>query len=295
MANQTGRKSKQGSFLSVSIMFSITLALFVAGLFGVLVVFSKQLEKIVQDNIRIQVYLKQDLQDSARVKIRKQLESGAYINQEIEEPVRFISKDEAAKKFILETGEDFYKFMGENPLHDSFVIAVGAVYQSPQQLNNIKKILEKISGVHYVDFNPNLIESMNRNRNILGGILMGSALALFGVVILLIRNTLRLALFSQRFLIRSMQLVGATRSFIIKPFLIRAIVYGLAGALFASLLILGLLSLIARKFPELSLIVNRDQILIVFAILGVLGIFVSVYTTWRAIQKYLALSLDELY
>ena len=180
-------------------MFSITLALFVAGLFGVLILFSKQLERIVQDNIRIQVYLKQDLSDSARLKVRKKIESGDYLNREIEQPVHFISKDEAAKKFILETGEDFYKFMGENPLHDSFVIAISALYQSPQQLNSIKKILEKIPGVHYVDYNPNLIESMNRNRNILGGILMGSALALFGVVILLIRNTLRLALFSQRF------------------------------------------------------------------------------------------------
>ena len=83
MANQTGRKSKQGSFLSVSIMFSITLALFVAGLFGVLIVFSKQLEKIVQDNIRIQVYLKQDLSDTARLKVRKQIESGDYLNREI--------------------------------------------------------------------------------------------------------------------------------------------------------------------------------------------------------------------
>ena len=136
---------------------------------------------------------------------------------------------------------------------------------------------------------------MNRNRNILGGILMGSALALFGVVILLIRNTLRLALFSQRFLIRSMQLIGATRNFIIKPFLVRAIIYGLAGAFLASLLILGLLTIIARKFPELSVVMNRDHILTVFALLGVLGIFVSVYSTWRAIHQYLALSLDELY
>jgi cell division transport system permease protein len=276
-------------------MFSITLALFVAGLFGVLVVFSKQLEKIVQDNIRIQVYLKQDLSDSSRILVRKQLESGAYINHEIEQPVQFISKDEAAKKFILETGEDFYKFMGENPLHDSFVVAVAAASQSAQQLNTIKKIIEKIPGVHYVDYNPNLIESMNRNRNILGGILMGSALAFFGVVILLIRNTLRLALFSQRFLIRSMQLVGATRAFIIRPFLARATVYGLAGGILASLMILGLLNLITQKFPELSAVINPNQILVVFAFLGVLGIFVTVYTTWRAIHHYLALSLDELY
>lgn len=288
-------KKKLGSYPSASVIFSITMALFVAGLFGVLMTFSRQLEKVVQENIRIQVYLKREL-DPTRIKaIKKELEGKDFLNKLIKTPISFVSKEEAAKQFIRDTGEDFYKFMGENPLYDSYVLAVAPTFQSATQLSSIKKKLEKIKGVHFVDYNPNLIESINKNRTAIGVVLGGSSLTLFLVVILLIRNTLRLALFSQRFLIRSMQLVGATRGFITKPFLVRATGYGLTGSVIASTLLIGLVSYANEVIPELRLIIDPMEIFAVLGILTAVGIFVSVWSTWRAMVHYLSLSLDELY
>lgn len=289
------RKKKLGSYPSVSVVLSITLALFVAGLAGVLFSYTRELERVVQDNIRIQVYLKSDVNDSLRNVIETTIKRQEFVNPAIRESVRFISKAEAARQFIRDTGEDFSSFLGENPLHDSYQVAVAGPWQSPGQLKSIKARIEKIPGVYFVDYNPNLIESVNRNRNILGAVLLGCAAALLAVVFLLIRNTIRLALFSQRFLIRSMQLVGATRGFITRPFLLRSVWYGVLGAVLAGLMLGGLLMLATRYFPELSLIQNNQSLLMVLGSMSGLGIFVSLFSTWGAMRMYLALSLDELY
>lgn len=295
LVKKKSSKKKLGNYPSASVIFSITMALFVAGLFGILITFSRQLERVVQENVRVQVYLKRDLDDTDLKAIKKELENSDFLNKAVSNPIVFISRDDAAKKFIKDTGEDFYKFMGENPLFDSYMLTVKSDFQSAVKLASIKKKLENKKEVHYVDYNPNLIESINENRNTIGIVLAGSSITLFIVVILLIRNTLRLALFSQRFLIRSMQLVGATRGFITKPFLLRATGYGLAGATIASLLLMGLVIYAGKVIPEINMIINNKEILIVLAMLTCLGIFVSVWSTWRAMAHYLSLSLDELY
>ncbi|MBM3176744.1 MAG: ABC transporter permease [Bacteroidetes bacterium] len=292
---KSGKKKKLGSYPSASVVFSITLALFVIGLFGTLLTFTRELERVVQENIRIQVYLKKGIGKEDIAQIKKKLTADSFINQSVEAPITFIARDDAAKKFIKETGEDFYQFMGENPLHDSFILAVAPAFQSSKSLRGLKSKIEKYRGVHYVDYNPNLIESINQNRNVIAVILLGCAAVLFAVSILLIRNTLRLALFSQRFLIRSMQLVGATNGFITKPFLKRSALYGLSASLIASALLIGLVTLAIRNFPEVGLIVNERSILTVLASVALLGIFVAVSSTWFAVRKYLALSLDQLY
>jgi cell division transport system permease protein len=292
---KAGKRKKLGSYPSASVVFSITLALFVIGLFGILLTFTRELERVVQENIRIQVYLKKELNQQDLKGLRKKLEKDSFINRTVPDAITFVSRQDAAKKFIKETGEDFYQFMGENPLHDSFIIAVAPGFQSAKSLRELKKKIEKWHGVHYVDYNPNLIESINRNRNVIAVILLGSAAVLFAVAVLLIRNTLRLALFSQRFLIRSMQLVGATNGFITKPFLKRSALYGFAASMIAAALLIALITLAIRNFPEVSLIVNQKSILAVLGTVALLGIFVAVTSTWFAVRKYLTLSLDQLY
>jgi len=136
------RKKKLGSYPSASVVISITLALFVAGLAGALFSFTRELERVVQDNIRIQVYLKNDVTDSLRKVIRKSLEKEGFINRSVKESLRYVSREEAAKQFIRDTGEDFSTFMGENPLHDSFILAVGQEYQSAGKLRELKARLE---------------------------------------------------------------------------------------------------------------------------------------------------------
>ena len=284
-------KKKLGSYPSVSVIFSITLALFVIGLFGILVVYSGELERVVRENFRVQVFLKNDLTDSVKKVIKKKLEKQEYVAGN---SLIFISKEEAKKKFIQETGEDF-SFLGENLLRETFQFGVPPSYQDSIKLIGIKKSLEKVYGIFQVYYVESSISAINQNKKKIGLVLVGIASLLFTVVVLLINNTLRLALFSQRFLIRSMQLVGATRGFIKKPFLLRALLYGFIGGIISSAILVSLLTFANKRIPELTSIQNNERIMIVLASLVVLGIFVAFISTHRAVSKYLQLSLDELY
>ncbi len=133
------KKKKLGSYPSISVVASITLALFAIGVFGALVIYSKELEKVVKDTIKIQVYLKSQLSTEERLKIQKVFSSEYFLPREVANPIQYISKEEAASQFIKETGENFKKFLGENPLHDAYLIRISEAYQSPQSLTKIKK------------------------------------------------------------------------------------------------------------------------------------------------------------
>jgi cell division transport system permease protein len=291
----SARKKKLGSYPSISVVASITLALFAIGVFGALVIYSKELEKAVKENIRIQVYLNRQLTNEERLKIEKQFSTRYFVPRNSPDAIQYVSKEEAEKQFVKETGEDFKKFLGENPLHDAYVIKVDEAYQSKETLVKIKTDLEKIRGVFQVYYAENVIESINKNITQIGLALMGIVAVLLVIVVLLINNTLRLALFSQRFLIRSMQLVGAKRWFIQGPFLLRASLHGLLSGILASGFLFGLLTLATNRIAELKLIQNNDRLLLLMGSLLLLGIVVAVVSSYRAVSKYLKLSLDELY
>lgn len=290
------KQKKLGSYPFVSVVLSITLALFSVGVFGVLVIYSGELARLVKENVRIQVYLKNQLEEKDVKAIEKQLASTNFILKDpSKNPLLFVSKEEAAKQFIKDTGEDFQKFLGENPLRDAYLVTIDPAFHDKKALNEIKAKVEKINGVFQVYYVESLVESINKNIAKIGLVLLGLASLLLLVVVLLINNTLRLALFSQRFLIRSMQLVGATRTFIQGPFLWRALMHGAIAGVIASGLLWALIQFGHRKIEELQLVQNQERILILLASLLALGIFVAVISTWRAVQKYLKLSLDELY
>jgi cell division transport system permease protein len=291
----SARKKKLGSYPSISVVASITLALFAIGVFGALVIYSKEIEKAVKENIRIQVYLNRQLTNEERLKIEKQFSTRYFVPRNSPDAIQYVSKEEAEKQFVKETGEDFKKFLGENPLHDAYVIKVDEAYQSKETLVKIKTDLEKIRGVFQVYYAENVIESINKNITQIGLALMGIVAVLLVIVVLLINNTLRLALFSQRFLIRSMQLVGAKRWFIQGPFLLRASLHGLLSGILASGFLFGLLTLATNRIAELKLIQNNDRLLLLMGSLLLLGIVVAVVSSYRAVSKYLKLSLDELY
>jgi cell division transport system permease protein len=290
------RKKKLGSYPYISVVLSITLALFVIGVFGALVIYSKELERVVQENVKVQVYLKNHITEAQRIQVEKNLYSKNFLPKtNKEKAIQFISKEEAAKQFIKDTGEDFQKFLGENPLRDAFLVVVDPAYQDNASLSKIKKDVEAISGVFQVYYVENVIESVNKNVAKIGFVLISIATLLLITVVLLINNTLRLALFSQRFLIRSMQLVGAKRWFIQKPFLFRACLHGFLAGAIASGLLVGMISYANKRIEDLQLIQNNDRILLLIGSLLLLGIFVAVLSTQRAVSKYLKLSLDELY
>ena len=289
-------KKKLGSYPFVSVVFSITLALFVIGLFGILVIYSQELGRLVRENVRIQVYLKSTIQKGELDVLEKYLVTSEFILKDsTKKRLVFVSKEEAANQFIKDTGEDFQKFLGENPLRDAFLITIDPAFHDKQKLGEIKNRVEKMKGVFQVYYVESLIESVNKNIAKIGLVLLGIASVLLLVVVLLINNTLRLALFSQRFLIRSMQLVGATRSFIQGPFIFRAILLGALAGVIAGGLLYGLIRYGHSRIEDLQLLQNEKRILILLASLLALGIFVAAISTWRAVSKYLKLSLDELY
>lgn len=288
-------KKKLGSYPSASVVLSITLALFAIGVFGAVVIYSKELEKAVKENIRIQVYLNSRVTKEERAKLEKELSVKYFVPRNEKNAIEFVSKEQAEKQFISETGENFKKFLGENPLRDAYLIRVGESWQSKLSLSKIKAELEKIQGVFQVDFKENLIESINANITRIGLVLMGLVAVLLVIVVLLINNTLRLALFSQRFLIRSMQLVGAKKWFIQRPFLFRASMHGLLSGILASGLLVGLIYYATKRIQELKLLQNNELLIKLIGSLLLLGIIVAVVSSYRAVNKYLKLSLDELY
>ena len=290
------KKKKLGSYPYFSVIFSITLALFVIGLFGVLIIYSKELERIVRESVKIQVFLQSHITETQRLQIQKTLSTKPYVSKtKPAGSVQFVSKEEAAKQFIRETGEDFQKFLGDNPLRDAFLVNIAEPYHDAKSLQAIKAEIEKLNGVFQVYYVENVIDSINKNITKISIVLLSVAALLLFTVVLLINNTIRLALFSQRFLIRSMQLVGAKNWFIQKPFLLSALFHGLVAGIMASALLVGLMAYANQRIEDLSLIQNNERLLILLCTLLLLGMAVAVLSTLRAINKYLKLSLDELY
>jgi cell division transport system permease protein len=288
------KKKKLGAYPYISVVLSVTLALFVIGVFGSLVIYSKELERVVRENVKVQVYLKSQVTNVQKTQIEKGLASKPFVPKD-KGSIQFISKDEAAKQFIEDTGEDFKKFLGENPLRDAYLVRIQEGFHDTESLKKIKAEVEQINGVFQVHYVENVIDSINKNVTKIGLILMGLVSLLLLVVVLLINNTLRLALFSQRFLIRSMQLVGARSWFIQRPFLYRAGLHGLIAGVMASALLVLLLSFATKRVEDLELIQNNSRLMLLLASLLFIGMVVAILSTYRAVSKYLKLSLDELY
>ncbi len=266
------------------------------GVFGTLIIYSKELERAIRENFKIQVYLKSNVNEAQRLQIAKNLSAQNFIPQNNpESSIQFVSKETAAEQFIKATGEDFRKLLGDNPLRDSFVILIAPEFQNQISLTKIKNDLEQLPGVFQVDYSEGTIASFNKNIGTIGTVLASVAVLLMVVVVILINNTLRLALFSQRFLIRSMQLVGAKHSFILRPFLWRAAVHGLVAGILSGAMIAVLLYVATRRIEALQLIQNTNRMTLLLGGLVLMGIFVAVLSTYRAVSKYLKLSLDELY
>jgi len=288
-------KKKLGGYPAVGVVISITLALLVIGVFGILVMYSQELEDQIRQNIRMQVYLKSNLTETQRLQIENKLLSQPYVDKEHGRGVEFVSKDDAAKKFIAETGEDFVKFIGENPLRDAYLVSIDRNYHSVPEMEKIKTDIKKMNGVFQVFYVEALIDSVNSNVTKIGLILLGLIAVLLVTVVLLINNTLRIALFSQRFLIRSMQLVGAKKWFILRPFLMRASGYGLLSGLIAATILWSLSNYAQSKIADLYILHNENAFLILLGFLLVLGMIVAVCSTFFSIRRYLRMSLDQLY
>jgi len=296
MKDSRRQKRKLGSFPFLSVIFSITLSLVVMGIFGVSFIYLKTLTSIVQSNVEIQVYLDKSIIDHDMKRLQKILTTRPYIRSgDAAENINFISKEMAAEVFIRDTGEDFTKFLGDNPLRDAFSVKITNQYQSVDSLKAIEIDLRRLPGVYEVVFQESLIASINKNLRKIGVLLLGMTLILLVAVIVLINNTIRIALFSQRFLIRSMQLVGATKGFIRWPFLRRSLIYGLVSGILASGIIFGIIEFAQHQIDDLDKLYAEEPLFILFAVLIFLGLLISYLSTLSSMRRYFKISLDELY
>lgn len=296
MANYPRKKKRLGHFKFGSVLFSTTLSLFIVGLFGVILIQAKTLTSMIRENVEVQLFLDKNLSDDQISQIESNLSSRSFILRKADTlNLRFISNAEAAETFIESTGEDFTKFLEDNPLRDSFVITISEEFQTAEQLEDIAVELEAIPGVFEVSYMTDLVDSINKNLLKVSLVMGGFILILIITVVMLINNTIRLALFSQRFLIRSMQLVGATRGFIRKPFLLRSWIFGMLAGLIASGILFILITYTQSAIEGFALLQNQELLLLLFSSLIIVGGFLSLLSTLRAVNKYLNMSLDELY
>ena len=290
------RKKKLGSYPTLLVVFSITLALVVIGLFGLLLLHAHKLGERVRENLEVQVYLERNLPETELLRLQQDLEHQPYVAVKDGRPqIRFVSKEEGARQLLEETGEDFRTFLDDNPLRDAYTLKVRPEYTDTMHLRQLSRSLGSQRGVFEVQYPKTLFDSINQNLTKVSLLLLSFAAVLVIVVVVLINNTIKLALFSQRFLIRSMQLVGATRFFIQQPFLRRATWQGFASGGLAALVLVALLQYAYLEVEQLKLL--RDDRLIGLLLLAVVGLgtVIGFFSSYRAVNKYLGVSLDELY
>lgn len=287
------RKKKLGGYPAVGVVFSITLALFALGLFGTLMIYSREFGKMVRDNLNVKVYLKSTLTENQRSQLEKTLLGKEYV-AEGETALKYISKEEAEKDLVAQIG-DYKEILGENPLKDAFIVGIKPGFQDTTNLKKIKADLETVNGILEASYEKHLFDTVNKNFFNISIVLIVIAVIMLVITFLLVSNTLRIALFSQRFLIRSMQLVGARRWFIQRPFLFRAAGYGLLAGALTSALLWALSDYSQKKLPDIMLVHNQQHFLLLLVSLLGIGMVVAVISTFFSIHRYLKMSLDELY
>jgi cell division transport system permease protein len=290
------RKKKLGSYPTLLVVFSITLALVVIGLFGLLLLHAHKLSEVVRENLEVQVFLERDLPETELLRLQQDLEHQPYVARKNDQAqVRFVSKEEGARQLLESTGEDFHNFLDDNPLRDTYAVKIKPEYTDTTHLRLLSRSLGSQRGVFEVQYPKSLFDSINQNLTKVSLLLVSFAVVLVIVVVVLINNTIKLALFSQRFLIRSMQLVGATRFFIQQPFLRRATWQGFASGTLAALVLVALLQYAYLEVEQLKLL--RDDRLIGLLLLAVVGLgtIIGFLSSYRAVNKYIGVSLDELY
>jgi cell division transport system permease protein len=288
--------NKLGSFPIFNVISSTMLVLFVMGLFGLLLIHANKLTKAVQENVTVQVFLNKHVPEDELVRIDQFLNQQPYVlRQGGASQLVFISKQEAAEAFIKETGENFIEILQENPLRDSYLFRVDSRFQDAKNLQAIKQEISDMQGVFEVAYLENLVMAITKNVRHISMILIFFTVILLVVVVMLINNTIKLALYSQRFLIRSMNLVGATANFIRSPFLVRAIVIGLLAGTLADLLLLSLLYYANLHIDSLPTLQQPEKIFMLLTFIPLLGACIIWIGTYRAVSKYLYLSSEHLH
>ena len=275
---------------SVSVIISLSLVLFVLGLLSLFLINAQRLTNYVKENIGFSIMIKENIKEIELIEFNKILDAESFTKS-----TEFISKEAATKDLENELGEDFVNFLGFNPIMASIDVKLNSSYANNDSLNNISSLLQKNKIVHEVYYQKNLIEKLNNNIRKISFFLFAFSLILFFIAFALINNTIRLSVYSKRFVIRTMSLVGAESQFIQKPFLINAIYQGLYSAIFAVFLLIGSIQLIQKETANILNINDLQIIGIVFIVLFCSGVIISVASTFFAVRRFIYSNEDELY
>lgn len=279
-----------GSYITSVV--SIALVLFTIGLFGIIILNANKLSDLIKENIGFEIILKDGVREAGIIQLQKLLDANPHVKS-----TYYITKEEATKRLSEDLGEDFIQWLGEdeNPLLPTIEVRFRAEWGNSDSLAMIEQKLLQNTDVKEVYYQKSLVDLINQNIRRIALVLFVFVILLLTIAIALINNTIRLSVYAKRFLIRSMQLVGATEGFIRRPFVITGIVQGLIGAVFASLLLSLMLYVGLQSIPEMAQLQDYTLLGILFAFLLLLGMLLTGVSTFFALRKFLRSSTDKLF
>ncbi len=273
-----------------SVVLSIALVLFLLGILGLLVLNTKKMADRSKEQITISIFLKEDTKEIEVDQLQKTLAMSDYTKS-----ATYVSKEEAAKQHSEDIGEDFVDYLGYNPLKNSIDVKLKADFVTAEKVAEIAETLSEKSFVDEVSYDKVLVGMVAKSVEKIGfWILVASAIFTF-IAVLLINSSIRLSIYSKRFIIKTMQMVGATKTFIRKPFIWQNIKLGMIGALVALVGITGVVYYINTNFQDLGLLEEPTILVVLFISVFILGILISFVSTYFATQRFLNLRTDELY
>ena len=274
----------------VSLVISVSLVLFLLGVLGLVLINAKELADYLRESLSFSIMLDDNAKEPDIRMLQKDLDAKPYVKS-----TEYISKDAAALKMRKELGEDFISFLGDNPLPPSIDVYLHSGYTSPDSVAKIEKYVREYTFVKEVSVPESLLFLINENVKKISLFLLVISAFLFLIALTIINNTIRLSIYSRRFIIRTMQLVGATRAFIRGPFLIQSAIQGLLAALVAMSLLIGLLYLIEKEFFLMFSFESTYLLFLLGASIIITGILINVISTFFSVNRYLSISEDKLY
>lgn len=273
-----------------SVVLSVFLVLFLLGILGLFLINSKRLADAFKENIAMTVYFNDEANDTILNAFDAEMKSARFIKSH-----EFISKDQAAKEHKDIIGEDFMTFLGENPLKNSFDLHLKADYIEVDSIAKIEARIKKNTFVEDISYEKVLVQMVNDNIKKVSMYIFIASGILAVIAVLLINSSMRLSIYSNRFIIKTMQMVGATKSFIRKPFIMRSIKLGMLGATLAVIALIALLYYINQNHPDLDILYDQTLTAAILAGVFVAGIIITWISTFFATQRFLNLKTDQLY
>lgn len=287
---ETGASKARLRSSYVTLVVSISLVLFLLGILGLVLINARELSDYFRESLSFSVMLDNTAKEADIRMLQKDLDAKPYVKSTL-----YVSREEAAVKMKEELGEDFISFLGDNPLPPTIDVYLVSDYTNSDSVAKIEKYIYLYPFVKDVLYPESLLRLINENVRKISIFLLVISAFLFIIALTIINNTIRLSVYSKRFLIRTMQLVGATRSFIRKPFIVQSAFHGVIAALIAMILIVGLLYLIEKEFFTMFTFENTNLLILLGALLVVAGVIINVVSTFFSVNRYLSIPEDKLY